>query len=227
MGTLGLTSVCKQCRNDAAKQKVFQPVNAGKRTCSACGAVRPATIKFFHRNKRDCSGLVTRCRSCACAAAKRWAAEHPVKVKAISKAWYQHNRARAAARNRQYADEHPDLIRQIKRRYDLKNPMKRRGITHRYRSAKRAIPGRWTSKDVVAKLLAQQHLCYYCGAEVTRPHIDHKIPLARKDLGPTNYPSNIVVACARCNQSKGKRTDDEYIAYRRDRGLPINQERTA
>jgi 5-methylcytosine-specific restriction endonuclease McrA len=151
--------------------------------------------------------------------------EHPTEVKATSKAWYQRNRVRAAAKSRQYADEHPDLIRQIKRRYDLKNPMKRRGITHRYRSAKRAVPGRWTSKDVIEKLLAQQHLCYYCGVKVVSLHIDHKIPLARKDLGPTNYPSNIVIACAPCNQSKGRRTADEYIAYRRARGLPINPAR--
>lgn len=50
-------------------------------------------------------------------------------------------------------------------------------------------------------------VCVYCGGDATER--DHDIPVSR---GGTNDPSNIVLACTRCNTSKGRLTGDEFRA---------------
>lgn len=55
--------------------------------------------------------------------------------------------------------------------------------------------------------------CQYCSAQVTADnlHIDHKQPLYR---GGKSDLSNLVVACAACNMSKGSWEHDEWLACR-------------
>jgi 5-methylcytosine-specific restriction endonuclease McrA len=51
--------------------------------------------------------------------------------------------------------------------------------------------------------------CTYCESEITLKNasLDHKTPLSRKGQ---NDPTNLVVCCIRCNQTKGSLTDEEY-----------------
>ena len=68
--------------------------------------------------------------------------------------------------------------------------------------------------------------CYWCGvedwiewrSEFTIPSwpcfyhsIDHLIPVAR---GGTNEESNLVLACLRCNISRGAKSPHEYLQFR-------------
>lgn len=68
-----------------------------------------------------------------------------------------------------------------------------------------------------------ENKCYYCGVVPVRLHREHKIPLAR---GGPNSITNIVPACASCNQQKGILTDEEFhqklseIARRGSRTVP-------
>lgn len=65
-------------------------------------------------------------------------------------------------------------------------------------------------------------VCHYCGVGIedtpgrkTHPcktTIDHKMPLAR---GGTNEESNLVAACRQCNNCKGRRTAEEFMARAR------------
>lgn len=52
--------------------------------------------------------------------------------------------------------------------------------------------------------------CYYCKGivEVENVHLDHKNPVIR---GGGNKRDNLVLACAPCNLSKGRKTEMEYI----------------
>lgn len=52
-----------------------------------------------------------------------------------------------------------------------------------------------------------QHQCAYCGARRVPLQIEHIIPKAR---GGTDRPSNLTIACAPCNQRKGKLTAAEF-----------------
>jgi hypothetical protein len=50
-------------------------------------------------------------------------------------------------------------------------------------------------------------VCIYCGCTDGPFHIDHVQPVAR---GGTDDPSNLVVACAFCNMSKGPKSLEEW-----------------
>jgi hypothetical protein len=50
--------------------------------------------------------------------------------------------------------------------------------------------------------------CFYCESTDTEFDLDHKFPWSR---GGKNTVENLVVACARCNRSKGARTVEEWL----------------
>lgn len=62
--------------------------------------------------------------------------------------------------------------------------------------------------------------CHYCGVKGNRYggwgkpgrlEFDHVIPV---ELGGSNHPDNIVLACQHCNRSKGWRRTAEEMAWR-------------
>jgi len=68
-----------------------------------------------------------------------------------------------------------------------------------------------TEREWQKKFFAMGAKCYYCKsklffAEATK---DHKTPTCR---GGANRISNIVPSCLACNQSKGWRTESEFMA---------------
>jgi 5-methylcytosine-specific restriction endonuclease McrA len=84
---------------------------------------------------------------------------------------------------------------------------------HARRARKRGAPGRWTLADIERIHQQQNGICAapHCDTPVTvRDHKDHIIPLAR---GGTNWPENIQILCQPCNDSKGKRTMEEWMAW--------------
>lgn len=52
--------------------------------------------------------------------------------------------------------------------------------------------------------------CHYCHKSLTidNCHIDHMMPLSK---GGSNCDSNLTLACAECNESKGTLTENEYL----------------
>lgn len=50
----------------------------------------------------------------------------------------------------------------------------------------------------------------YCGADVSEKYeVDHVAPVI---LGGSSNPENIVIACVRCNRSKGGKLVHEWIS---------------
>ncbi len=59
-----------------------------------------------------------------------------------------------------------------------------------------------TREDIRAQLRYQGSRCYYCNCDISqRNEVDHFVALA---AGGKHEPSNIVMACRRCNRSKNK-----------------------
>lgn len=120
------------------------------KTCSACGATKPATTEFFHSNSGGKYGLRGRCRECHRAsvraslkrpeiAAKRkalhdgyvesgryaemkreWRAKNLDKAKEIKDGWRLRNAEKHRASEQRYRDENRDKIRAKQRRADAK-----------------------------------------------------------------------------------------------------------
>jgi hypothetical protein len=113
--------------------------------------------------------------------------------KANMRNWYEANR------------EH---IRNYHRNYRRLKPEMRRAQTERRRSLKRNAEGNFSAQDITTKYEQQSGRCYWCHKELNEKyHIDHYIPLSR---GGTNYPSNIVIACVRCNTTRQDKLPSEW-----------------
>lgn len=80
---------------------------------------------------------------------------------------------------------------------------------------------------VIEQLATQQNnACHYCAvpfsASKNRFHVDHKKPLCR---GGSNAASNLALACASCNSSKGALTEAEFRRYMRTGKRKISHSR--
>ena len=63
--------------------------------------------------------------------------------------------------------------------------------------------------------------CRYCGKTLNGGgEIEHLIPISR---GGTNWPDNITISCHQCNKEKHGKTLSEYLFWRNERGLPVNE----
>lgn len=54
----------------------------------------------------------------------------------------------------------------------------------------------------------QNFKCAYCGKDLEKYHVDHKIPICR---GGCNDKSNLAISCPSCNLRKGRKTVEEFI----------------
>lgn len=108
--------------------------------------------------------------------------------------YYVRNRERILAYMRRYAKEHRDLYRANR---------------HARRAREIRASGRCTAAEF-ARLIGQfEGRCAYCGG--TGPlTADHRTPLSRPELQPTNDIGNILPACRPCNSSKGRKTETEF-----------------
>jgi 5-methylcytosine-specific restriction endonuclease McrA len=97
-----------------------------------------------------------------------------------------------------------------------KSYVKARKALRRAREAN--AEGAWSAADFAAILARQSNACFYCSADIAEHHhADHYIPLAR---GGSNWPSNIVAACADCNHRKRDKLPEEFIGRRKSRLPP-------
>ena len=84
----------------------------------------------------------------------------------------------------------------------------RRVVKIRRRGRESNADGEFTAADIQRIGDRQKWKCHWCGKPTKqRYHIDHLIPLAK---GGSNWPSNLVIACAGCNQSKGATDPIDY-----------------
>ncbi|MFI1731452.1 RNA-guided endonuclease IscB [Streptomyces acidicola] len=95
-------------------------------------------------------------------------------------------------------------------------------------SAGRALTGAEYGQGTLAGTDARAHLrakwnraCVYCGATGVPLNIDHLTPRSR---GGSNRITNLVLACAPCNQAKGSRPVDAFLAHHPDRLAKILQQ---
>jgi 5-methylcytosine-specific restriction endonuclease McrA len=88
----------------------------------------------------------------------------------------------------------------------------KRAAVVRRRGRLRDAEGNFTTDDIRAMLVAQDHACKVCRASLSNGYdIDHKHPLSR---GGSNWPSNLQLLCAPCNRSKHDKTMDEWAEWK-------------
>lgn len=184
------------------------------KTCTKCGRVLPR--EMFSRRANRPSGLQSRCRDCARVRAAAYNAAHREEERAYAAAYYAaHQEERlayaatcSAAYSAAYRAAHPRECQARVAAWFAAHPDEKRAHNHNRRARQAAAPGAHTAADVAAQYLRQHGRCYWCGEKVKKAyHVDHVFPLIN---GGSNGPENIVIACSRCNLSKGAKMPHEF-----------------
>lgn len=113
------------------------------------------------------------------------------------------NRAIIAERVRKLRASNPEYkINQ--REWRVKNAERCRQAVRNYRSRKRNAPGFCSMEKWLGRVCVWGWLCFYCKKKLSPKTLtqDHRIPL---NNGGTNWPSNLVPACGKCNSGKQDR----------------------
>ena len=124
--------------------------------------------------------------------------------------WREAHREQSRERNRDYHRalyaRDPEGQKARIAAYYADHPEALRAKDHRYRARHRQAEGHFTAAEWTSLVIQYGGVCGYCG-EGGPLQADHRVPLCR---GGTNYIENIIPACPRCNQRKGKATEAEY-----------------
>jgi 5-methylcytosine-specific restriction endonuclease McrA len=107
--------------------------------------------------------------------------------------------------------------------YELRSKENIKRKTFQRKQRVRAAQGEYTREEILTLRQLQEDKCFYCFATLLGPslqvnypgdpvtcHIDHFVSLLD---GGTNYISNVVLACPRCNDRKGVSDGIDFMLY--------------
>lgn len=81
--------------------------------------------------------------------------------------------------------------------------------------------GCYTDADLDAIRKALGNCCRFCGESLKcSSHVEHLTTVSR---GGSSYPKNITLSCEKCNLAKTNKTLAEFMAWRKERSLPIRE----
>lgn len=192
------------------------------KTCTKCG--QDKSTDDFHHRTASTDGLSPICKTCRAPYRKaQYAANREKAIKQITE-WKHANPDKARQNNKNWIVTHPDEAREIQRagskKWKQKNPEAVLAMNHTRRARLRNVPGTFSAADIAAMQQSQGGLCYYCAEPLSRYEVDHKIPISRPELSPTNSPENLCLACPTCNSQKRNKTEAEFFAYRQAKATP-------
>jgi 5-methylcytosine-specific restriction endonuclease McrA len=111
---------------------------------------------------------------------------------------------------RRYRETHLEYIRDYMRIYYFKHPDAIRLKHARRRACMSGNGGIFTAQELRVMRISQAGICAYCKGQHDHQAltIDHVIPVKQ---GGRHEVANIVLACDRCNKSKGNRTPEQWV----------------
>lgn len=178
------------------------------KTCSVCGSTYPATTEHFSPRRDRKIGVMSACRSCMTKRTARYRAARPDRYKADYTRYNTKHRERRAEQAKQRRLDNPERERAHDATWRKNHPEEARAKGRNRHARLASAEGSHTAADVAAQRARQKGRCYWCGVKVGRSyHVDHVVPLAR---GGSNGPENLVIACARCNCSRGALLPHEW-----------------
>jgi len=127
-------------------------------------------------------------------------AQNRERLRAVSKAYLASHREENKRYCKEYYAANRERERQRALRWHAENPEKHRAAGARRRARLLQAGGEHTAEDIKRQGNVQKWRCWWCGKKCKKQyHVDHLVPLAQ---GGHNGPSNLVIACPKCNLSK-------------------------
>lgn len=167
--------------------------------CSKCKEVKE--LSQFYKNNKTKDGLTYYCKSCC---------------DNNTKEYRKTERGREATNRYFKTDKGKKTLKRGLAKYfkTARGKAKLKESSNRRRAQKLQSEGIYTQQDILSHGEFQGWLCWWCGKFCKDDyHEDHYIPLSK---GGSNWPSNIVISCPRCNHKKNKKLPDEFIQYIKD-----------
>jgi 5-methylcytosine-specific restriction endonuclease McrA len=188
----GYMGFCKECRKNPPR------LPDGMTRCLTCGEVKPITEMLASTRKRQ--GFTRRCISCH-------RQKNAVSIQRHLEDRRQRNRDWNAANAdyyRRYAEEHPELKRAARIKWERNNPDMRRASFQKRRARKAAAPGSYTAAEWRSLCAMYGNRCLACGSDGSLT-ADHVVPLSRGGRGDIG---NIQPLCQPCNSRKHAKSID-------------------
>lgn len=226
-GKLGLKAWCRACTK-AVRKLQRSGIRAGTsrdepdglKRCSSCRQLKPATREHFYAHNEGRMGLQPWCKHCFLERCKlRYERERGNKPRRRFGPWLDGEKKACSTCKSQY----PATLRYFNRAKHLPGRLSSqckgckkassqrnkerwadsgRASVRNYRARKRGARGKHSATEILALLKAQKHRCWWCDKNLTKYHVDHRIPLSR---GGDNDIRNLVISCPSCNCSRGSR----------------------
>lgn len=154
--------------------------------CTKCGEYKAFTAFFADKSRPD--GYLRMCIPCK---------------KVIDKAQYQRNKARALAKNKEYARENPEICNRAKRKYRIRNKEYYYAKTHTYNAQKRSAHVKWDRELTDLAITEATNLAYKRKVAFGFSwEIDHILPLQGKYVCGLHVWNNIQVIPRSHNRRK-------------------------
>ena len=200
--TDGLDETCKVCAKKRARDWYL------------ANRERASTIRKEYREKNDKQVRERKAEYRAAnlekirASQRALRAANPEKHRASNNKYRIHHPEKVAAKKRADYLANPAAAKQRAREWLKANPEQTKLRTARRRAAVKNAPGQFAREDLTRQFQMQEGRCFYCLEDLEGiGTVDHDIPLSK---GGTNYPTNIVLACWPCNNSKRARLPSEF-----------------
>ena len=157
------------------------------KTCIKCSISQP--LVNFYNEPKVVNGVKTICKTCYRADCKRWREANRARHKEMIANWNEKNSDRKQAANKAWKKANPDKVKESdsRRAYREKNAP--------------GGPFRLDRLDYDSRYRFYGGRCAYCGAHPDT--MDHLKALAK---GGSNWASNVVPSCKRCNMKKSTKT---------------------
>ncbi len=175
------------------------------KTCALCDQDKPSDA--FYANDRTC-------KDCRKAAAKAWYERNAEVKRAYARQWRKEHKAEKREYARQYNRANREGHNVRRKRYEANHPemVRARQQWKDYKKRARSVSG--SRQATVLWFRERQEAadlrCEYCDKVVMAGQweADHIVPVAR---GGSNKPSNLAVACIKCNRDKAAKDVLEWI----------------
>jgi 5-methylcytosine-specific restriction endonuclease McrA len=212
------------------------------KTCRDCHLELPLTEYHANRSCRD--NLEPNCRACVKIYRAAWYQKNKARLLQYSADFYQANADNVKAYQKRYAKKNTAKIKDrgvgyraanrehllkakrlnyvanrehyllLNTEYRKQNPAYGRLSSYKRKARLKNAVGHCSAAQFKAKCEYHGWRCYLCHEPITLQtlHMDHRTPIAR---GGSNWPANLAPACVRCNLSKSRKTEKEYLAENR------------
>jgi 5-methylcytosine-specific restriction endonuclease McrA len=81
--------------------------------------------------------------------------------------------------------------------------------------------GSYTEAELAGIRAALSNRCRFCDTPLEEScQVEHLTPVSR---GGSSFVRNLTLSCAKCNKAKHNKTLEEFVAWRKERSLPVRQ----